>query len=270
MFDIGRDIDALTAESERAVLATTGAPRARATHLQAQLKALSLAARRLLGESMPFDAEATLGLGVNAARADLEQVVRARDALEQELPGTGALAERVSAFRRRFVVPEARREAVMRLALEQCRAATAAAMPLPGDESIDLAFVAGLPWDAHARYLGGHRTRIEVNASRPLDLARALRLACHEGYAGHHAQYIWTADELVTDPRVAGVRAGARASARTWCWPKAPRKPGPISPCPTSGASRSTAITWRRRRACGPPTSTAWRGSRSISRPSSS
>ncbi len=147
---------------------------------------------------MPFDAEATLGLGVNAARADLEQVVRARDALEQELPGTGALAERVSAFRRRFVVPEARREAVMRLALEQCRAATAAAMPLPGDESIDLAFVAGLPWDAHARYLGGHRTRIEVNASRPLDLARALRLACHEGYAGHHVQYIWTADELVS------------------------------------------------------------------------
>ena len=198
MFSIGRDIDALTVESERAVLGTTGAPRARATHLHAQLKALSLAARRLLGESMPFDAEATLGLGVNAARADLEQVVRARDALEQELPGTGTLAERVSAFRRRFVVPEARRETVMRLALEQCRDATAAAMPLPADESIDLAFVAGLPWDAHARYLGGHRTRIEVNAGRPLDLARALRLACHEGYAGHHAQYIWTADELVT------------------------------------------------------------------------
>jgi hypothetical protein len=197
VFTIGREVDALVEESERAVLSTSGGQRARASHLHAQLKALSLAARRLLGESLPFDAEATLGLGINAERADLEQVVRARDALENELPGRGALAERLAAFRRRFVVPEARREAVMRQALEQCRAATAASMPLPADESIDLAFVAGLPWDAHARYVGGHRTLIEVNASRPLDLARALRLACHEGYAGHHAQYIWTADELV-------------------------------------------------------------------------
>ena len=198
VFNIGRDIDALTEESERAVLATTGAERVRATHLQSQLKALSLAARRLLGESLPFDAEATLGLGINAERADLEQVVRARDALETELPGTGTLAGRVSAFRRRFVVPDAKRESVMRLALDQCRAATAEAMPLPSDEAVELAFVAGLPWDAHARYLGRHRTHIEVNAGRPLDLARALRLACHEGYAGHHAQYIWTADELVS------------------------------------------------------------------------
>jgi hypothetical protein len=198
VFTIGRDIDALLDESERAVLVTTGATRVRATHIQSQLKALSLAARRLLGESLPFDAEAALGLGVNAERADLEQVLRARDALDAELPGAGALAERVSAFRRRFVVPDARRETVMRLALDQCRAATAEAMPLPADESIDLALVAGLPWDAHARYLGRHQTRIEVNADRPLDLARALHLACHEGYAGHHAQYIWTADELVT------------------------------------------------------------------------
>ena len=114
VYNIGRDIDALVAESERAVLANTGTSRARAAHLHAQLKALSLAARRLLGESLPFDAEATLGLGVNAERADLEQVVRAREALEAELPGTGTLAERVSAFRRRFVVPDARREAVMR------------------------------------------------------------------------------------------------------------------------------------------------------------
>ncbi len=198
VFNIGRDIDALVAESERAVLASSGTSRVRAAHLHAQLKALSLAARRLLGESLPFDAEATLGLGINAERADLEQVVRAREALEVELPGTGTLAERVSAFRRRFVVPEARRETVMRLALDQCRAAAAPSMPLPADESIDLAFVAGLPWDAHARYIGRHQTRIEVNASRPLDLARALRLACHEGYAGHHAQYIWTSDELVS------------------------------------------------------------------------
>jgi hypothetical protein len=51
VFTIQRDIDGLIAESERAVLSNSGAPRARAAHLHAQLKALSLAARRLLGES---------------------------------------------------------------------------------------------------------------------------------------------------------------------------------------------------------------------------
>jgi hypothetical protein len=60
-----------------------------------------------------------------------------------------------------------------------------------------VAFVDGLPWDAHARYLGGHRTRIDVDGSQPLDLTRALRVACHEGPVGHHAQHIWGADELV-------------------------------------------------------------------------
>ena len=195
--DIRRDLDTLAADNEQVVLAASGATRTRATHLQGQLRALSLVARRLLGESLPFDAEAALALGLGPERADFGPVVRAHDALDQELPGPGTLTERVTRFRGRFVVPAARRETVLRLALDQCRAATADAMPLPADESIELALVDGLPWDAHARYLGRHRTRIEVNAGRPLDLARALRLACHEGYAGHHAQYIWTADELV-------------------------------------------------------------------------
>jgi hypothetical protein len=197
VYDIRRDIDALVAESDRLTLVTSGATRTRATHVKGQLLALSLAARRLMGESPPFDAEAALALGLGPERADLGPVVRARDALEQELPGPGTLTERVTRFRSRFVVPHRRREAVLRLALDQCRAATAETMPLPADETVELALVDGLPWDAHARYLGDHRTRVEVNASRPLDLARALRVACHEGYAGHHAQYIWTADELV-------------------------------------------------------------------------
>ena len=39
------------------------------------------------------------------------------------------------------------------------------------------------------RYAGGHRTTIEVNDG-PLDISRALRLACHEGYPGHHVQHL--------------------------------------------------------------------------------
>ena len=191
------DVDALADEIEEVLSAVSGLDRRRVQGLRGQVHALQLAARRLMGESLPFDAEARMGLGIAPARADLFEVDRAREGLEQLLPGTGALVERVAAFRAGFAVPPDRREQVTRAALDQCRAATRDRLRLPEDEAIDLAFVEGLPWDAHARYLGGHRTRIEVNGGRPLDLSRALRLACHEGYAGHHAQYIWMADVLV-------------------------------------------------------------------------
>ena len=191
-------IDGLAGEAETAVLGVSGAARTRAEWLQGQVRALRLAAQRLLGESLPFDTEARLAFGIASQRADLFEADRARETLDQVLPGTGPLGSRLATFRARFRVPATARDAVMRAALDACRAATRAALALPADETVEVAWVEGLPWDAHAHYLGGHRTRIDVNANVPLDLTRALHLACHEGYAGHHAQHIWLADGLVS------------------------------------------------------------------------
>lgn len=191
-------IDRLAGEAETAILGGSGSARARAEWLRGQIRALRLAAQRLLGESLPFDTEARLAFGIASQRADLFQADRARDALDQMLPGPGPLGARLAAFRARFQVPATARDAVMRAALDACRDATRAAVALPADEAVEVAWVEGLQWDAHAHYLGGHRTRIDVNASVPLDLTRALHLACHEGYAGHHAQHIWLADGLVS------------------------------------------------------------------------
>ena len=192
------EVDRLAADLAVVLPRTQGDDRQRAAHLEGQIRALQLVARRLMGESLPFTAEARLGLGIEPTRPNLVAIERARAALDAELPGPGPLAERVTRFRASFIVPPPNRDATMRAALTACREATrAAGLPLPDDEAIELAWADGLPWDAHARYLGGHRTRITVNASQPLDLARALRLACHEGYPGHHAQYIWTADAPV-------------------------------------------------------------------------
>lgn len=190
-------IDALARETSTAVPDTSGEGRIRAEWLNGQVRALRLAAQRLLGESLPFDTEARLAFGITPRRADRFQVDRAHEALERDLTGSGSLADRLVLFRARFHVPESARDVVMHAALEACRDALPETLRLPADEGIEVAFVGGLPWDGHARYLGGHRTRIEVNGSQPLDLTRALRLACHEGYPGHHAQHIWVADELL-------------------------------------------------------------------------
>jgi hypothetical protein len=190
-------IDAVARDAAAAVPESSGQARMRAEWLAGQTRALQLAAERLLGESLPFDTEARRAFGITPMPADRFQADRALETVAQTLPGQGSLAERLARFRSRFQVPRPARDRVMRAALDACREAVRGPLPLPDDERVEFAFVDDLPWDAHARYLGAHRTRIDIHGSAPLDLTRALRLACHEGYAGHHAQHIWLADELV-------------------------------------------------------------------------
>ena len=67
----------------------------RAEWLQGQARALQLAAGRLLGDSVPFDAEARLAFGLSPERADRFEADRAREALARELPGEGPLPARL-------------------------------------------------------------------------------------------------------------------------------------------------------------------------------
>ena len=180
--DLRRHSDAITAE--------------RRGYLAAQLAALELAAHRLLGRSSTFDDEAERAFGRKPSPVPATQLEPVRAALAQELPGSGSLVERYSAFKRSQMVDASKAEPLMRAALAACRAATAPALPLPDGESIELRFVNDSPWDAYAQYLGGRRTKITFNRRAAVDVSRVLRLACHEGYPGHHVQFVLIDDEL--------------------------------------------------------------------------
>jgi hypothetical protein len=43
-----------------------------------------------------------------------------------------------------------------------------------------------MPWSAFTRYEGHARSRIQINTDFDLTVDRALQLACHEAYPGHH------------------------------------------------------------------------------------
>lgn len=111
-----------------------------------------------------------------ALRADLERLV----------PGRGALQARYAAFDREFLLPPNRVEAVLARAVAGCRAATGAHVDLPSGERVQLEYVQNLPWSAFTRYEGRFSSLIRVNAGLPLTVDRALDLACHEAYPGHH------------------------------------------------------------------------------------
>src|SRR5436190_907879 len=66
------------------------------------------------------------------------------------------------------------------------RSATAARIRLPPSERVDVSYVRDLAWSAFTRYEGGFRSTIRINAALPLTVDRAVDLACHEAYPGHH------------------------------------------------------------------------------------
>ncbi|HJU44408.1 MAG TPA: hypothetical protein VJ691_16395 [Vicinamibacterales bacterium] len=196
--EVAREIERLQRDIDAAASDIASAEElARVQYLKGQLRALQFAAERQLGHAKSIDDQAREEFGVTFPPLDREAIQRAHMALRDTLPGSGALKDRLRAHRDQTVVPSSRRVEVLTGALASCRLATTAIVELPRDESV--AFMLGEPplFDAIARYRGNNRTEIEISGG-PLDSARAHRLACHEGYPGHHVQHLLI-DRLYAD-----------------------------------------------------------------------
>ena len=163
---------------------------ARVHYLAGQIRGLRFAVDRQLGRAASIDDQAAAEFNVTFPPLDRAAIERVHEHLRRALPGDHALDERIAAFRRATTVPRERRSAVLSRAVDACRHAAASIVPMPKDESINIVFRSRLSWDAFARYEGQHRTDIEINDDGELDLSRALRLACHEAYPGHHVQHL--------------------------------------------------------------------------------
>lgn len=126
-----------------------------------------------------------------AAPSDAEAVGwrRAREELDAMLPGEGPLTARIAAFRARFVVPLDRRQMLFERALAECRARTLAHWKLPAGEQLDVVWTGTVPAAWH-RYQGGLRSVLQINRQAIAMPGQAIDLACHEGYPGHHAQFV--------------------------------------------------------------------------------
>ena len=66
------------------------------------------------------------------------------------------------------------------------RAKTLAHLALPPTESFSVEYVTGKSWSGYNWYQGRYRSLIQVNTDLPVMIDRAVDLACHEGYPGHH------------------------------------------------------------------------------------
>ena len=171
----------------------------RVTWLDRQLAAAEARLEMLAGATFPFDEESRRlydAVASRVAEADLQPVL---DALDHELPGDGSLIDRYSAFRAGFVVPRERLPGVFRTAIDECRRRTAAHVALPAGETFTVEYVTGQPWSAYNWFQGRAASAIQVNTDLPITVDRALDLASHEGYPGHHVHQALTERALVVD-----------------------------------------------------------------------
>lgn len=156
--------------------------------LGSQLRAMAMRVDLLRGVRPSFEEEASALFGLNSVpepnRARMEEV---RKEIGKLLPGSGPLAERYAAFDRQFIIPEQKIPAVIARAVQGCREKTLANLRLPQGEGVKIEYVGDRPWNAYSRYLGKYQSLIQVNADFAMTVDRALQLACHEGYPGHHA-----------------------------------------------------------------------------------
>jgi hypothetical protein len=192
--------DAQALRSELSALPTTPAwASTRRAFLDGQLASLIARAEEVAGKRLRFDEESRALYGAVSPSFDDAHFAELLKDLEQALPGKGRLVDRYDAFRKAFEIPRDKLDAVFQAAIAACRERTLAHVQLPAGESFTVEYVTDKPWGGYNWYQGTFRSVIQVNTSLPIPIDRALDIACHEGYPGHHVYNVLLEQHLVNE-----------------------------------------------------------------------
>jgi len=173
--------------------------RLRHEYLMRQLQALRSRVEMLAGTRFDFDAESQALYDAVAPTHTEAEFAEVLAELEQRLPGSGPVSQRYEAYRAAFVIPKERLPAVFAAAIDGCRARTLEHISLPATESFTLEYVTGKSWSGYNWYQGNYRSLIQINTDLPIYIDRAIDLACHEGYPGHHVYNVLLEQHLVRE-----------------------------------------------------------------------
>jgi hypothetical protein len=168
-------------------------------YLKRQVSSLIARARMLKGERLSFDAESKALYDAVAPTHPDAYFQKILDRLDKLFPGTGPIVERYDAFRRQFIIPPSKLDAVFQAAIQACRERTLKHVSVPPTESFKVEYVTGKSWSGYNWYQGNYRSLIQVNTDLPIYIDRAIDLACHEGYPGHHVYNALLEKHLVRD-----------------------------------------------------------------------
>lgn len=156
-----------------------------------QLESLAARAGMLDGATFEFDEESRKLYDVVAPHRDEKKFREVLGKIDSLVPqGKGTLLDRLENYKKDFIIPGDRLNAVFTAAINEARKRTKEHIALPVNETFTVEYVKGRPWGAYNWYKGANRSLIEINTDLPTYIDAPLALACHEGYPGHHVQNV--------------------------------------------------------------------------------
>ena len=151
----------------------------------------------IAGGTFPFDQEAKILYDADPPHFTDDHFQKILDKLDKLVPRTGNLQKRVNAFRNKFFIPNDKLDTIITTAINECRRRTLKHIVLPPNENFKVEYVKEKPWGAYNWYKGNYFSLIQINTDLPADIDRAIGLASHEGYPGHHVFNVLLEKNLV-------------------------------------------------------------------------
>jgi len=183
--DLARQAERLSAE----LVAGDALDKGRADFVAAHLRALACAGRKFAGQPVGFVDEVHDYFDVRITKGDPQRYRDAHVRLEEVLPGTGPLAERMQTHRTADEIPPQRLAECIDAFSSALRDRVRAEYPLPEGERVVYEVVTDKPWSGFNYYEGDYTSTVAVNADLKQQMSNLPRLVAHESYPGHHTEH---------------------------------------------------------------------------------
>lgn len=173
--------------------------KARLTMFEKQLLAAKTKLEIMSGKVYSFDEEAKLIYDAEPPHFTEAHFETLLSKLNTILPGEESLYTRYNEFISQFVIPKEKLDTVFTTAITEARTRTNKYIKLPKNENFVLEYVNDKSWSGYNYYQGKSQSLIQINTDMPIYIERAVDLACHEGYPGHHVFNALLEQNLVED-----------------------------------------------------------------------
>lgn len=174
-------------------LAAQGFDAHRTTFLGKQLVALETVCRKLNGETFPLEEEVRRCFDIQPERVPESRFEHGLALLDEALPGDGALPDRFQNWRKRYQLAQEKSSLLlhfMQQVAAETRQRTRAFVQLPAEETMEIEVTSNKVYMGENWYLGHYRSRVELNTDIPTDVKGLVDFMCHEGYPGHHTEFV--------------------------------------------------------------------------------
>ena len=174
-----------------------GYDKKRERYLEKMLIAMRTSIEIINGAEIPFKEQFLRQYDVALQPVKESELDNLKEELNAAYGGRGSLEKRMNDLRIRRTVPEGKVFELFKKALNITRARTKELFVdlLPENEHVNIELVKNnnnnkIKWTYYNWYLGNFRSRIEVNPNFNMYWTLFLSAATHEGYPGHHTEFI--------------------------------------------------------------------------------